>query len=251
MQFIIHDSSTWHNLIQIRDHAASASHEVSKISLLIDCDSGKISIPQALNDLEAKIQKSSMKEGGRQKYAEIRIEKNEHGIRFELKDLDSSIHLEPRGVRVMQETMEILNREVAKFGSLKEGILQCVRMAKVDLNVEITHHLAWKGDIDRTEAEKMLLQAPIGTYLLREGGVDTRTIEGHLQKNCSFPLRCYVLTIVEQDCKISDHMLIHRSKGWAMFNDDVRLDDYTYITLQEVIKQLKGLYPLMNMKRAA
>ena len=130
MELIIHDSSTWHNLTQIRDHVCSTPSEISKISLLIDCDSGKISIPQALNDLEAKIQKSSMKEGGRHKYAEIRMEKNEHGIHFELKDLDSSIHLEPRAARVMQETMEILNREVAKFGSLKEGILQCIRMAK-------------------------------------------------------------------------------------------------------------------------
>ena len=122
---------------------------------------------------------------------------------------------------------------------------------QVDLNVEITHHLAWRGNINRTEAETLLLQAPVGTYLLREGGIDTRKIESCLQKSYSFPLRCYVLTIVEQDRKISDHMLVHRSKGWAMFNDDVKLNDYTYTTLQEVIKHLGGLHPLMNMKRAA
>jgi hypothetical protein len=76
-------------------------------------------------------------------------------------------------------------------------------------------------------------------------------MEGHLQKSYPFPLRCYVLTIVEQQSKISDHLLVHRSKGWAVFNDDVRLEDYAYGSLHDAIKQLHGMYPFTTIHRAA
>ncbi len=248
----IHNPAVYRNINRLRDLIGDAHFKGDRVSVLIDCETGEFSVPQAIGELEARMHQA--KKTSRQfKYAELWIRSIDGGqVVFEWSDPDWDSSLTHAAAGVLSETLSAVNRcgRMVQSGSAKEALLECVRSLKREMPEEILQHSAWAGSIERIPAEKILGKAAPGTYLLRTGDEYTRVIEGNLAAQDSFPVRCFVLTLAGPCGKISDKILIQRPNGWAVFNDDLLLSDYRFKPLAEVIAACGGVKPL-SLKRAA
>ncbi len=111
-------------------------------------------------------------------------------------------------------------------------------------------HEGWFGDLDRMAAEKLLAGAEVGVYLIRAGDDYTRILEQNLKADNSGSIHCYVLTLVEEEDKNSDKVLVHTQKGWSVFNDDLRLSEYRFESLEKLLREVRALVPFRRFKRA-
>ncbi len=248
----IHNPAVYRNINRLRDIVADSRFKGDRVSVLIDCESGELNIPQAIAELELWMRQSKKKSRSF-KYAEIKILQTASGqVSFEWSDPQWRSSLSEAAVSLLLETLSSLNHcgQLSKSNSAKEVLYECVRSLKSEMPEEIAQHSAWHGDLGRFSAEKILAKAPPGTYLLRKGDEYTRVIEGNLSEQDSLPVRCFVLTIHERGAKISEKVLIQRPNGWAIFNDDLFLSDYRFKPLAEVIGAAGGLKPL-SLKKAA
>ncbi len=101
----------------------------------------------------------------------------------------------------------------------------------------------WCGFITRVEAEKRLMKSPVGTYLLREGDGITMCFTFHLEEENHAPLHSYVMTLVEEEEKISDLLILQTNRGWSLYRDNPDLQDpvdYSYYSSpRALIESLK------------
>ncbi len=245
MNHSMHNPSVWHNVNRLRDHLDNPHFKGDKISLLIDCASGEFSIPQSIGDLETNMQSCRRSRGrmGQFKHAELFFAvSSDGGVTFEWKDSDKKIPLSEKASLILQSTLDEINRcgSKTKSGSAKEALCSCIRTIKTELSQEIANHSAWRGAIQRMEAERLLLKSSPGTYLLRNGDQYTRQIEYNLAKQDPFPVRCFVMTVVGSRENIYDKIFIQRPNGWAIYNDNLELSDYLFKDLSEIIAQAGG-----------
>jgi hypothetical protein len=114
----------------------------------------------------------------------------------------------------------------------------------MELANEIQIRKEWIPLVTRLEAESLLQNRPIGTYLLREGDLETQEIEQNLIRSNPQPFHCYVATVVEEEGKISDWLLIQQREGWAIYDDDPDLNSYTYQKdLSHLLKSFGAKWP--------
>ncbi len=252
MKHSMHNPSVWHNINRLHDHLADPHFKGNKISIMIDCSSGEFNIPRTIGELESKIQLP--KEPLPQlKHAELTISVGDKGtISFEWVDTDKEIHLTEKAALILRSTLDEMNRcgGETKSGSPHEALSQCMSSMKRELSSEIAEQSAWRGDLKRMAAEKLLLKSSSGTYLLRNGDECTSEIEENLAKHDPFPVRCFVMTVVGKSENIYDRVLIQRPNGWAIYNDDLELSDYFFKNLSEIISQAGGKTPLESGRAA-
>lgn len=244
--YMIENPIVWKNLQRLRDHAAGRNFQGDKISLLIDCETGELSIPQPIGDLESSIQMQNMqkKKTGSWRHVELLITSKDMHLSFGWEDLQ--LPLSEKASGILKATLDLLNYSgrMAQSGLVKEVISQCLRSVKNDLGDELSTNSAWKGSISRLEAEKLLRSSSPGTYLFRKGDDYTLEMEYNLAKQDPLPVRCYVMTLVAESRKMSDFILLQRPNGWALYNDDLELGDYHFKSLEEVIAEAGGVRPL-------
>jgi hypothetical protein len=244
----MHNPSVWHNINRLHDHLADPHFKGDKISLLIDCNSGEFSIPQPIGDLKAKMQSPKRSQGSSSqfKHAKLTVLSSGKGeISFEWVDSDKNIPLTEKASRILKLTLEEINRcgGQTKSGSAKDALSNCLSSVDKELSQEIANQSAWRGALQRMEAEKLLQKSPPGTYLLRNGDPFTREIEYNLAKYDPFSVRCFVMTVVGKNKNIFDKVLIQRPNGWAIYNDNLDLSDYQFKDLSEIITKAGGEKP--------
>ena len=252
MDIIIQHPSTWYNLNRLRDYAASPHFNQKKISVLIDCLTGDIYIPQSINELESRIHGTKKERDtaiGECRHAQLEIQSASGKICFELSTKE--LPLEDRAALVVKETLTILNQVGERSHTAMETLRHCMRDIKLELPLEITTHSGWWGALNRSEAEKLLMKEDAGTFLLREGDEETKRLEWTLQKKNRFPVRCYVLTVVEDQRKIADKVLVQRASGWAFYNDNLSLSNCTFKDLNSVTASCGGKRPYKMLRKAA
>lgn len=242
----IENPIVWKNLQRLRDHAAGRNFQGDRISLLIDCETGELSIPQAIGDLESsmQMQKGQNRKSGFWRHAELLIASKNGQVLFSWENLN--LPLSERASGILKATLDLLNRfgRMSKSGNAKEVISQCIQAVNKELSDELSANSAWKGSIGRLEAEKLLSHSSPGTYLLRKGDDYTLAIEYNLAKQDPLPIRCFVITLVGDYKKISDSILLQRPNGWALYNDDLELGNYQFQSLEDVIAEAGGVKAL-------
>jgi len=113
----------------------------------------------------------------------------------------------------------------------------------------ITSLPGWKGNITHKEAEELLISKEAGTYLIRNGDPITLTVKESLSDANKVALDCYILTIVEENQKIEDIMIVKIQDKWILYHDEPNLIDSSYerfASVKDIIKHLKNKakYPL-------
>lgn len=243
------------NLIRFKDSLLEkkprAESEEREYKVLLNRKTGDMRFPQKIKNLEYQI---ARKKGGRESagdWKEVRIivTRDAH---FEVRDPKNTklepTDLDPLAWRVTRETLEVLNiraKEAAEGGLLPEqAALKDLSKIHLSMPVEEIEGLpAWMGSLTREAAEKRLEGKELGTYLLREGDPLTKAMAFHLSQENGFPVRLFLVTVIEADEKISDILLVRTPQGWTFYQDEPNLNNmliYKYHpTSQGIIKELK------------
>jgi len=113
----------------------------------------------------------------------------------------------------------------------------------------ITSLPGWKGNITHREAEELLISREAGTYLIRNGDPITVTVIENLSDSNKIELDCYILTIVEENQKIEDIMIVKIQNKWILYHDEPNLIDNSYErfnSIKDILQLLKNKakYPL-------
>lgn len=225
--------------------------------VLLNRRTGDMRFPQKIKSLEYHIAKKKGKGEAPNDWKEGRIvvsRKNaESPAHFELRDAKNQklepIDVDPLAWRVIRETLEVLNeraREVLGFeyGMLpEEAVLNDLSSIHLSIPIEQIEDLpAWMGGLNREEAEARLEGKAEGTYLLREGDELTRAIGFHFSEENHVSVHPFLVTVVEEEEKISDILMIKTSRGWILYHDDPNLNDlmlYKYESSpQALLKEL-------------
>ncbi len=174
---------------------------------------------------------------------------------YEFVDLNqrplNSSELEPLAWKIASETLHLLNqkgREVkGAQGDLlpEEAALKDLSEVHLSTPKEGIEDLpGWMGSLSRIDAEKILDGKAVGTYLLREGDEITVSITFHFSEENQLSIRPYLLTVVEDEKKISDILLLETDKGWITYHDDPNLHDPYFYHFHPSPKGLIGSLPI-------
>jgi hypothetical protein len=113
----------------------------------------------------------------------------------------------------------------------------------VDRNILID---AWHP-VDRMEAEALLMDKPIGTYIFRKDPF-SKILEQQLCEQHKKLIKCFTLTFSQPNKKFTDITLIHYEGSWQHYDDDPSLGEKSFQELKDLLllwkDQLK--YPLYH-----
>lgn len=201
--------------------------------VLINRRTGDMRFAQRISNIEHHISRTGKSKVLTEDWKEARlIVHTEDRIHFEMKDLSD---LEPLSQRIANETVEILNQKADELKSIpremleEEAVLQDLSTIHLGSPEDQIQNLpGWMGSVGRLDAEKMLMNKPVGTYLLREGDEITISSAFHFEEQIHLNIHPYLLTVVESEKKIADIILFQTAKGWTFYHDDPNLKDPIY-----------------------
>jgi hypothetical protein len=238
------------NLIRFKEHLSSLREEPYRkqqgslrvYKALLNRQTGDFHFAENISNLETRISNHRMQKGNLEDWKPIRIhvEQGEPGIHFEVKDSKdfplNPKELEPLAWRIAGETIEVLNKIGGNLPHITGTVLpeeyalqdlSCIHVTQD--SGEIENLPGWSGSISRIEAEHLLADRPVGTFLLRNGDEITICVTLALEEENHIVLQSYVLTVVEEQLKISDYLIVYTNKGWTFYSDDPDLTDCKYI----------------------
>ncbi len=222
--------------------------------VLLNRKTGDMRFAQKISALEHHISRKGSKKGeAAEDWKEIHLivhQKNPKEIaHFEVKDPQNHSlkpsDIDPLAWRIASETLTILNEKAKEVHGThekmlpEEAVLQ--DLSSIHLKTQqgrIEDLLGWKGSIGRKDAEHFLTGKPPGTYLLREGDEITVSFSFHFSQENILSIHPYILTVVENEEKIADILLLQTNKGWILYHDDPNLKDsaiYHYYPSAEAI----------------
>ncbi|HSX11142.1 MAG TPA: SH2 domain-containing protein [Chlamydiales bacterium] len=229
------------NLIRFKDHLLEKRDEEVRegsrvYRVLLNCRTGDLRFTQKISALERHIARKGMKREAPEDWKEIQIIVQQKTAHFEMRDASNRslkpTEIEPLAWKIASETLDVLNNLAETVKGTHVGLLP-EEAALLDLS---SIHLAtpreriedlsgWQGSISRMDAEQRLVGKPVGTYLLREGDEITVSISFHFAEENRLSIHPYLLTVVEQEGKIVDILLLQTSRGWTLYHDDPNLKD--------------------------
>lgn len=133
-------------------------------------------------------------------------------------------------------------------------------------HLEQLTHLDWRGptdpkegeqmlkealyDISREEAEQILLQQPVGTFLFRRDPYAI-TLQEILKRGLKRSIHCYTLTYLDFERIVRDRTIIFCHHKWTFYDDDPTLSGPTWDSIKELLKSLgpavKSPLPALKM----
>lgn len=148
------------------------------------------------------------------------------------------IDLKPEAIHRLAETIKTLNRLVF------DPKLQAINLQAI-ANVEILEGSVGASaiektwfTIDRHEAEALLLNSPIGTYLFRRGEY-ADILEENLSRLSPGRVRCFTITYNEWDGKVSERIIVFKDNHeWMFYDDDPNLKNVCYLTLEALLESM-------------
>ncbi len=155
--------------------------------------------------------------------------------------------LGPAAFHALSETVKMLN--MLAYPSAKKKNVERIFIEISELEIEPglekrkkrdLIHEAWH-QVDREEAEKLLNDCPVGTYLFRKDEF-AALLEAELNaQHEDHPIKCVTLTYSEWDSKISEKTLVFQDNQWKFFNDDLELHGSSYPSIESLLKTMDAV----------
>lgn len=160
--------------------------------------------------------------------------------------------LTPLAFNIMQQTLHVLNEICRRLKGpsdldTKISVLSKLEVAAPGTQKDQNVLLAAWHPVDRFEAENLLLEKPVGTYLFRKD-VYADILEKELEKQLNKKVKCLTLTYLSAFKKITDLTLVHVDGQWEIYDDDPSLKQRMYEELGDLLGGLKAelRYPLFH-----
>ncbi len=177
----------------------------------------------------------------------LRVYSQREGDKFFLLDEKGqplSLHqMSERAQEIARATLSLLNERSKEIPFRNEpieaAVLQDLQFVRRFFSREIEKHPGWMGEIDRSEAEKLLRNQPEGTYLIRHGDALTEETVQSLFQKCAFMI-FFVLTYSEGKKKVSERLILWDA-GWFVYNDEPDLGNSHQRRFSDVDSLLRSL----------
>jgi hypothetical protein len=226
---------------------------------LLNRHTGDMRFAEKISTLEHHIQNKpgqSKKRASFEDWKEILLtaeEKDGH-VHFEVLEGSGaelkSKEIDPIAWRIASETLAVLNAMGEAYREMGLDLLP-EDAALADLSEikwtpvtgQIESMAGWQGKMGRIEAEQKLQHKAVGTYLFREADELDRSIAFHLAKENQIQIHFYLLTVVEEEAKISDKLILYSERGWTLYNDEPDLDSlvyHYYPTIEALLESMKS-----------
>lgn len=176
------------------------------------------------------------------------LEEESNEVLFQCDDLD------PTASRVMAQMIEVLNEVVGAMRHHPDHVAKILQEI-VHLELESKRPTEAEGDIvheawhqvGRLEAEDLLLNKAVGTFLFRKDRF-AEILEEQLSAHFREPIRCITLTYLDPDEKVVDQTLVSRAGKWYVYEDDPALEDSSFSSMPLLLKSFKHhlLTPLLH-----
>jgi hypothetical protein len=143
-----------------------------------------------------------------------------------------------------------LNLTFATFEEMSDmgGIGSKGDMPFFRIEGDISSSVGWRGSLSREDAEKLLQDRPIGTYLLRARDEESCLSVDRLSQVNHCSIEHFLLTYVESDQRVSEKLILQVPWGWLVMHDDPNLRDSSYRVYESPKELMKDLsvakYPL-------
>ncbi len=162
-------------------------------------------------------------------------------LSFEMGDLG------PDALHALSETVKTLNQLAYPAAKLKnaERIFQELSELEIESGIEKKKkrdliHEAWH-QVDRIQAEKLLNDCPVGTYLFRKDEFAS-LLEAELNaQHPDHPIKCITLTYSEWDGKITEKTPVLNEGKWYLYNDDLQLGGPSYPSIESLLKTMNNV----------
>lgn len=167
-------------------------------------------------------------------------------IQPEHKEVFNCFDFEPKAYVQLSKTMALLNQLSydPKNGHNPFWILR--HMAHIDFLLSYQEegkmnfiHDAWYA-CNRLEAEKLLKNLPVGTFLFRKGS-SASLLEDLINQTRKSPVSCINITFRSDEKKIGEKILVYCDGKWIVFDDDIKLQGPHFSTLKKLIDSLGTL----------
>jgi hypothetical protein len=208
--------------------------------VLLNRRTGDMRFAQKISTIEQHISRKGTRKESMEDWKEVHLivqqDAPKDPAHFEVRDSRNHslepTDLDPLAWRIASETLNVLNARAKEInGTHKEMLpeeevlhdLTTIHLSQPKEQIEDLP--GWKGSLSRIEAERKLSGKPVGTYLLREGDEITLSMSFHFAEENLLSVHPYLLTVVEQNGKIVDILLLQTNKGWILYHDDPNLKD--------------------------
>ena len=144
----------------------------------------------------------------------------------------AAIDFVPKALRVFQKTIQGIKQLESQEG------------CSIQLSDYLFMNRIWHPG-DRKTAETLLLQQPIGTYLIRKDEFIS-LLEEQLSYSSEEEVSFWTLSVVLAGCKCSDYSVVYKDTHWQIYNDDLSFQQPKFPSLRDLIAHHKQLfrYPL-------
>jgi hypothetical protein len=246
MAYRISRREVLNNLIRFKDYllelgpSFEANQKERIFKILLNFTTGDIRFAKKITNLESHFPLKKGKKEISKDWKEARLivlqRLQTEPVYFEICD-SSNLPINPKELSalawaILSEMLNFLNARAKEFQGKRiqmlpeEAILSDLSSLELDMQKERIEDLpGWNGSLNRVGAEKKLKEKPIGSYLLREGDEITFSIAFHFAEENHLSVHPYLLTVVENEEKISDILLLQTNRGWSLYHDDPNLKD--------------------------
>lgn len=244
------------SLLEMKDLDTKSGRSKKRVyKLLLNRKTGDMRFAKKITALEYRISKKTVETEAAGDWKEVRMvvfeKKKAKPSHFEINDPHDAplkpSDVDPLAWKIASETLTILNQKAAEIEHLPESVLPeeavLEDLSSIHLGApkeEIEDLPGWMGTLDRLEAELRLNQKPVGTYLLREGDKVTRRASYHIGEENFLSIHPYVLTVVEEEGKISDILILKTNMGWMFYHDNPNLKDKDVYSYYSSPRELLG-----------
>lgn len=236
------------NLLEMREEerqrrGVGEGEQERKYKVLLNRRTGDMRFAQKISALEHHIARRGAKKEAPEDWKEVQIivyQKNpKEPAHFEVRDTHNHVlkaaDVDPLAWRIANETIDVLNHKAKEVKAARgemlteEAILNDLSSIHLSVQRERIEDLpGWMGTLSRIDAEKILEGKPIGTYLLREGDEIAVASSFHFAEENLISIHPYLVTVVEEENKIADILILQTTKGWIHYEDDPNLKDPSY-----------------------
>ncbi len=160
--------------------------------------------------------------------------------------------LAPLAYQTVAETIQTLN-QCAELGmkakNLDEQLVNlsqlCIEPAALMAPYDFIQ-AAWHS-VDRMAAEEILFKHPYGSFLFRKDEY-ARWLEEMLADKHQKPVKCFTLTLIEPEKRVSDITIVFIQGRCLVYNSDPTLEGKTYPHLHALLQSLKERckYPIFH-----
>ncbi len=160
--------------------------------------------------------------------------------------------LAPSAYLMMREMMLVLNEICHKLKGPSDLDTKMAVLTKVNIDFSASHPdqnilmRAWHP-VDRFEAETLLMDKPVGSYLFRRDPF-CEILEEELREVHEKEILCFTLSYSQPNSIITDCTLVHCYGKWQSYNDDPSLEQPSFEAFTELLDQWEGQlkYPLFR-----